>query len=86
MAYVESLKRRGFTDAEIGSHAGLADTSLTLAPDLVRADRLKSSGELTGTNGVCGDPRRASAELGAAGVDIVVTRSVEALRKATAPR
>ena len=43
--YVEALKEKGFTDEEIGKHAGLADTSLMLAidPNLVRADRLKSS-------------------------------------------
>ena len=48
-AYVQALKSRGFGAAEIGTHAGLADTSLMLAtdPSLVRTDRLaadKSSG------------------------------------------
>ena len=87
-AYVQALKRRGYSDEEIGSHAGLADTSLTLAvaPDLVRADRLGSSGKPNVAQGVHGDPRRATAELGQMGVDIVVTQTVEAIRKATRHR
>jgi creatinine amidohydrolase len=87
-AYVQELKRRGYSDEEIGSHAGLADTSLTLAlaPDLVRADRLASSGKPTAAQGVYGDPRRATAELGQLGVDIVVTQTVEAIRKTTRHR
>ncbi|MGH8715050.1 MAG: creatininase family protein [Casimicrobiaceae bacterium] len=86
-AYVQALKSRGYSAEEIGLHAGLADTSLTLAlaPDLVRAERLKS-GKPTPAEGVDGDPRRASAELGQLGVDLVVARSVAAIRKATARR
>lgn len=86
-AYVEALKQRGYTDEEIGSHAGLADTSLTLAlaPELVRADRLKS-GKPGAAEGVYGDSRRASAELGQLGADLVVKQTVDAIRKATAHR
>ena len=78
------LKQRGFSAAEIGEHAGLADTALTLAiePRLVRSDLL---GQRVGpADGVQGDPHRANAELGQAGVDAIVTRTVEAIRKATA--
>jgi creatinine amidohydrolase len=84
-AYVQMLKRRGYSDEEIGSHAGLADTALTLAlaPDLVRTDRLASSGKPTTAQGVYGDPRHATAELGQLGVDIIVAQTVEAIRKAT---
>ena len=41
--FAQALKTRGYSDAEIGLHAGLADTSLMLAidPTLVRADRLQ---------------------------------------------
>jgi creatinine amidohydrolase/Fe(II)-dependent formamide hydrolase-like protein len=76
------LERKGHTPAEIGLHAGLADTSLSLAvdPSLVRTDHLKD--EAGPKNGVVGDPARASAELGKAGVDLVVSRTVEAIRKA----
>lgn len=83
-AYVRALEQRGYSDDEIGSHAGLADTSLTLAlaPDIVRSDRLGSSDRLTPAQGVHGDPRRATAELGRLGVDIVVAQTVQAIRKA----
>ncbi len=76
--FAQLLKSKGFNDAEIGRHAGLADTSLMLATDprLVRTDR-RRSGE-----GVLGDPRRSSAELGQLGVDLIVTRTTEAIRKA----
>jgi creatinine amidohydrolase/Fe(II)-dependent formamide hydrolase-like protein len=83
-AYVQALKGRGYSDDEIGSHAGLADTSLTLAlaPDLVRSEQLGSSAKPTAAQGVYGDPRRATAELGRLGADIVVTQTVAAIRKA----
>jgi creatinine amidohydrolase len=82
--YVLALERKGYSMAEIGSHAGLADTSLMLAvdPDLVRTDRLATDSRLTAASGVYGDPRRASAALGQLGVDLIVTRTVEAIRKA----
>jgi creatinine amidohydrolase/Fe(II)-dependent formamide hydrolase-like protein len=84
-AYVQMLKSRGYSDQEIGSHAGLADTALTLAlaPDLVRTDRLAAAGKPTAAQGIYGDPRRATAELGQLGVDIIVAQTVEAIRKAT---
>jgi len=86
--YAQALKRRGYSDAEIGTHAGLADTSLMLAldPDLVRADRLASDDRLTPGNGVYGDPRRASAALGQLGVDLIIVNTVAAIRKAEADR
>jgi creatinine amidohydrolase len=78
--FAQLLKSKGYRDEEIGTHAGLADTSLMLAvdPGLVRADRLPPG------EGVHGDPRRSSAELGQLGVDLIVTRTVEAVRKAVA--
>jgi creatinine amidohydrolase len=78
--FAQLLKSKGYRDEEIGTHAGLADTSLMLAvdPALVRADRLRPG------EGVHGDPRRSSAELGQLGVDLIVTRTVEAVRKAVA--
>ena len=78
--FARMLKSKGFGDEEIGTHAGLADTSLMLATDprLVRADRLRSG------EGVHGDPRRSSAELGQLSVDLIVTQTVESVRKAVA--
>ena len=82
---IASPKQGGYTDEEIGSHAGLADTSLTLAlaPQLVRSDRLGSAEKPTAAQGVYGDPRRATAELGQVGVEIIVSQTVDAIRKAT---
>ena len=86
--YVQALKRRGYRDEEIGTHAGIADTSLMLAvdPRQVRMDRLRSGAKLGSADGVYGDPRRSSAELGQLGVDAVVARTVDAIRKAVARR
>jgi creatinine amidohydrolase len=82
------LKQRGYGDAEIGLHAGLADTSLALAvdPGLVRPGELLSSQKTPAPPGVSGDPRRATAELGKPGIDMIVTQSVEAIRAAVAHR
>jgi creatinine amidohydrolase len=73
------LTSKGYREDEVGTHAGLADTSLMLAvdPHLVRTDRLQPG---DGTNG---DPHRSSAELGRLGIDLIVTRTVDAIRKAT---
>ena len=81
--YRQALKSRGFTDAEIGTHAGVADTSLALAvdPRLVRGAQLAAGSSLDATHGVYGDPRRASAEAGAVGVDLIVRESVAAIRR-----
>jgi creatinine amidohydrolase/Fe(II)-dependent formamide hydrolase-like protein len=78
--YVEALKARGHGPDEIGRHAGLADTSLMLAidPAMVRLDR--AAARPKGANdGVTGDPRRASAELGRLGTDRIVEVSVAAI-------
>jgi creatinine amidohydrolase/Fe(II)-dependent formamide hydrolase-like protein len=73
------LTSKGYREEEVGTHAGLADTSLTLAvdPHLVRTDRLQPG------DGAKGDPTRSSAELGQLGVDLIVTRTVDAIRNAT---
>ena len=80
--HAELLRAKGFAQAEIGSHAGLADTALTLAldPSLVRLDRLQHAATAGAGEGVTGDPRRATAELGQIGVDLVVARSVDVIR------
>jgi creatinine amidohydrolase/Fe(II)-dependent formamide hydrolase-like protein len=79
------LRTRGYRDAELGRHAGLTDTSLMLATDarLVRMDRLRPGRE---GDGVDGDPSRATAELGRAGIDLIVSRTVDAIRKSITSR
>ena len=76
------LKKRGYSDAEIGEHGGLADTSLTMAvdPNLVRTEGIESNTKPI--EGVVGNPKRATAELGQAGVQLIVDGSVAALRAA----
>ena len=80
------LLARGYSQQEIGRHAGLADTSLMLAmdPSLVRVARLGREGG--GDDGTDGDPRRASAELGRLGAALVVSRTVDAIKAATSRR
>jgi creatinine amidohydrolase/Fe(II)-dependent formamide hydrolase-like protein len=80
--YVRVLRAKGLSDAEIGTHAGVADTSLELATDpaMVRHDRLAAA--QGPQSGVAGDPRRASAALGQLGVDLIVDETVAAIRKA----
>lgn len=82
-AYVAELKRRGYSSAEIGLHAGLADTALTLAVDpmLVRQDQLAAGSRAGVAGGVRGDPARATAELGNIGVQQQIDASVAAIRK-----
>ena len=79
--YEAELLKKGLTRDEIGTHAGLADTSLSLAvdPSLVRADALNQAAQAGKRGGVYGDPRRASAELGRIGVKQIVDSSVTAL-------
>ena len=83
--YAQALKAQGYSGAEIGSHAGLADTALTLAtaPALVRSDALaRKRGDGHDNDGVVGDPRRATAELGRPGAEHIVDAAVVAIRLA----
>jgi creatinine amidohydrolase len=82
--FVRLLKARGYRDEEIGIHAGLADTSLMLAidPRLVRKEQLQNGSHFDKSDGVVGDPRRSTAELGQIGVDAIVMQTVDAIRKA----
>ncbi len=82
--YLQTLRDKGLNEAQIGTHAASADTSLLLAldPPGVRTDRLALSTEAD--SGVAGDPRAASAELGRFGVELIVARSVAAIRAAIA--
>jgi len=76
------LKARGYRADELGEHAALADTSLALAvdPRLVRASLLGAERAPGAESGVDGDPRRASADLGQLGVDLIVSRTIAAIK------
>jgi creatinine amidohydrolase/Fe(II)-dependent formamide hydrolase-like protein len=84
--FVQSLKAAGYREQEIGVHAGLADTSLMLAidPHLVRMEQLRSASRFEASEGISGDPHRATAEIGQIGVNQIVAKTVEAIRKAVA--
>ena len=74
------LRAQGERPPAIGTHAGLADTSMLLAvdPRLVRADRLATAGA---EPGVTGDPARASAEYGRRGLELRVEAAVAQIRR-----
>jgi creatinine amidohydrolase/Fe(II)-dependent formamide hydrolase-like protein len=84
--FAQTLKARGYAAAEVGSHAGLADTALALAvdPTLVRTEA--AAARPRHQDGVIGDPGRATAELGRLGLDEIVEASVAAIRAATRAR
>jgi len=79
-AFDSVLAARGYTQQEIGRHAGLSDTALAWAADasLVRPQALQP------VDGVSGDPRRANADLGREGIEHIVAASVAAIRARTA--
>jgi creatinine amidohydrolase/Fe(II)-dependent formamide hydrolase-like protein len=87
-AYVEALRARGLSADEIGLHAGLADTALTLAldPSLVRAELLGRAPKPGERDGVQGDPKRATAELGQIGVELIVDTTVAVIRQRLSAR
>ncbi|MEO7185941.1 MAG: creatininase family protein [Rhodoferax sp.] len=86
--FIKVLRSKGYSDAEIGTHAGLADTSLSLAvdPGLVRMPLLSDASKTRPADGVYGDPKRSSVELGQIGLNIIVDNSVRAIQAAIKKR
>jgi len=80
--FAAMLKARGFSADEIGPHAGLADTALMLALDPSQVRMKLAAGRPRGpaADGVAGDPRRATTELGQVGVEHIVQATVAAIR------
>ena len=83
-AYIAALKAKGLSDAEIGTHAGSADTSLLLAiePAMVKPEKFAEAAKNGRASGTLGDPRAASAALGQMGADVAVKMGVLAIQKA----
>ena len=79
------MMQRGIRKEEIGDHADVRDTSLLLAtaPALVRMNKLQAG---DGKNGVVGDPRHASAEIGRVLIEKTVTRTVKEIQDSIAKR
>ena len=86
--FAQALKARGITEAQIGMHAGLADTSLMLAvdPDRVRPEIMRIAPAAEAESGVSGEPSQSSAALGRIGTELIVDQTVQAIRAATARR
>ncbi len=77
------LKDKGFKESEIGTHAGLLDTSLLLAvdPGMVRLDKITSGPKLGASDGVYGgDPTKSSSGLGQLGIDLIVNGTTQAIK------
>jgi creatinine amidohydrolase/Fe(II)-dependent formamide hydrolase-like protein len=80
------LQEQGETEATIGQHAGIMDTSELMAVhaagvDLARLDNLPFTLEATGADG---DPKRASAERGKALLELKIGAAVRQIRAALA--
>lgn len=82
--YIAALKAKGLSDAEIGTHAGSADTSLLMAiePAMVKPDKFAEAAKVGRVGGTLGDPRASSAALGQLAADAMVKMSVLAIQKA----
>lgn len=81
------MRARGFTDAQIGRHAGLLDTSqmLFVNPNHVRMDVAAPDGGFEGS-GVSGDPSLATAALGEAQLRIKIDNALAQIRASIASR
>lgn len=75
------LLAQGESKADVGTHAGIHDTSLLMAvdPKLIRKDKIANHGGFEGS-GVAGNPARASAEYGRKGLDMIVDVTVRKIQ------
>jgi creatinine amidohydrolase/Fe(II)-dependent formamide hydrolase-like protein len=79
------IDKYGVTEAEIGNHAGMLDTSELMAvnPSLVRMDKRAPNGGFP-NSGVSGDPTKATAEIGHALLKIKIDNAVAQIRASLA--
>ena len=85
--FEEWLKKQGLSAADIGTHAGVEDTSELMAihPQHIRMDKLAPGGNFAVT-GVNGNPSRASAAYGKQGLEFRISAAVEQIRRVIAGR
>ncbi|MEK9499825.1 creatininase family protein [Gaopeijia maritima] len=78
----EWVAEQGHPASEIGSHAGILDTSIlmSVAPEHIRMDERAPGGGFEGS-GVSGDPTKASAEYGAVGMQMSVDAALAQIRE-----
>lgn len=81
-AFEDWLRDQGETDAVIGTHAGLSDTTtlLAVAPQHVRAELFTEDFDWD-IDGVSGDPSGATVELGKIGMDFLVGAAMTQIRE-----
>lgn len=81
------MREQGFTDEQIGSHAGLLDTSqmLFVNPHHVRMEKAEPQGGFE-DSGVSGDPTLASAELGEVQLRIKIDNALAQIRSSIGSR
>ena len=80
---VEAMTKRGIRKDEMGNHSDVRDVSLMMAidPAMVRPGKLTAG---DGKNGVEGDPRRATAEIGRVLIEGTRARTTDLIRKSIA--
>ena len=81
----QEMMKRGIRRDEIDNHADVRDTSQMMAvdPTMVRSAKLQAG---DGKNGIQGDPRRATAEIGRVLNERTVVRTVGLIRQSIAAR
>ena len=79
------MMKRGIKPEEIDNHADVRDTSEMLAvdPTMVRMSKLEKG---DGKNGVQGDPRHATAEIGRVLNERNIVRTIDLIKKSIAAR
>ncbi|HXQ52453.1 MAG TPA: creatininase family protein [Stellaceae bacterium] len=82
----EWLKTNGYSDAEIGLHAGLLDTAelMAIEPGAVRGALLSPKGWPEGRTGASGDPSRATAAIGEKLLEFKIAAAVAEIRELVA--
>ena len=83
----EWLRSQGETPEDIGSHAGIIDTSQLMAvnPNGIRNDKLAAGGDRNVT-GATGNPARASVAYGKKGLEMKIEAAVAQIRKLIAAK
>ena len=85
--FSEWLMTQGEKKEDIGTHAGITDTSqlLAVAPQHIRKDKLADKGGFEGS-GVSGNPTRARVEYGKKGLDLKVETTLRRLKEMMAAK
>ncbi len=85
--YAEWLMTQGEKKEDIGTHAGITDTSQLMAihPQHVRKDKLADRGGFEGS-GVSGNPTRARVEYGKKGLELKIDTAVRRVKEMMAAR